>query len=149
MWRHLWPPDIINTLISDRDPEGNLEKSNLELSVLVLHRATLLGTYPEATVAAPQSGSDNTPTVSWSTREASTINPVVGDLLHIRALHSCQFFSNLRSSTTQAWKIAWRMTHLAYFIYLKHHFFSTCLSPTCSRTCNSKSAPCRRNCFHV
>ena len=46
-------------------------------------------------MAAPRSGSDNTPTVSWSTREASAINPVVSDLLRIRALHSRQFFLSL------------------------------------------------------
>ena len=67
-------------------------------------------------MAAPRSGLDNTPTVSWSTREAPAINPVVADLLRICALHSCQFFSTLRSSTTQAWKIAWRMMHIASLI---------------------------------
>ena len=116
MWRHPCPPDIIKALISDRNSEGTLTNSDLKLATLVLHEATLLETCPEATMAAPQSGSDNTPTVSWSTREASTINPVVSDLLHFRALHSHQFFSTLWSSTAQAWKIAWRMTHLAYLI---------------------------------
>ena len=45
-------------------------------------------------MAPPRSGSDNTPTVSWSTREASIINPVVVDLLRIFALHSIQFYLN-------------------------------------------------------
>ena len=45
-------------------------------------------------MAAPRSGSDNTPTVSWSTHEASMINPVVADLLRLRALHSRKFFLN-------------------------------------------------------
>ena len=102
MWRNPWPPDIIKVLISDKNPEGNLTNSNLELAVLVLHEATLLDTCPEATIAALQLGSDDMPTVSWSTREASTINPVFAELLCIRALHSRQFFSTLRLSTTQA-----------------------------------------------
>ena len=116
MWRHPWPPNIINSLISDRNSEGTLTNSDLELAALVLHEDTLLETYPEATMAAPQSGSDNTPNISWSNREASTINQVVADLLRIRALHSCQFFSTLGSSTNQGRKIAWRMKHLTYLI---------------------------------
>ena len=116
MWRHLWTPNIIKALISDRNPEGTLTNSDLELATLVLHEATLLETCPEATMAAPRSGSDNTPIVSWSTMEALTTNPVVADLLRIRTLYSRQFFSTLWSSTAQAWKIAWRMTHLAYLI---------------------------------
>ena len=43
-------------------------------------------------MAAPHSGSENTHTLSWSKREASIINPVVADLLRIRALHSINFF---------------------------------------------------------
>ena len=34
--------------------EGTLEKSDLELATLVLHKATLLDTYPEAKMAAPR-----------------------------------------------------------------------------------------------
>ena len=45
-------------------------------------------------MAAPRSGSDNTLTISWSTHEASMINPVVADLLRIRALHSRKFLLN-------------------------------------------------------
>ena len=43
---------------------------------------------PNANMAAPRSRSDNTSTVSWITQEASTISPVVADLLLIRARHS-------------------------------------------------------------
>ena len=92
MWRHPWPPDIVKALILDRNPEGTLTNSDLDIAALVLHEATLLDTCLEATMAAPRSVLDNTTTVSWSTREASTINPVVADLLRIRVLHSCHFF---------------------------------------------------------
>ena len=43
---------------------------------------------------APLSGLDNTTTVLWSTQEASTINPVVADLLRIYDLHYIHFFLN-------------------------------------------------------
>ena len=81
VWRHPWPTHIIAALISDKNPKGTLTNSDLDLVALVLHKATLLETYPEATMAALLMGSDNTRTVSWSTREASTIKPVVSDLL--------------------------------------------------------------------
>ena len=45
-------------------------------------------------MAAPRSGSYNTPTVSWSTSESLMINPVVADLLRIPALYSRNFFLN-------------------------------------------------------
>ena len=94
VWRHPWPPDIIKALILDINPEGTLENSDLKLATLVLHKDTLMDTCSEETMAAPQSGSDNTPTVSWSTSEESTINPVVTEIFSIHALHSRQFFLN-------------------------------------------------------
>ena len=76
-------------------------------------------------MAATRLGYDNTPIVYWIIWEASTINPVVAVLLPISALHSQQFLSTLRNSTIQAWKIAWRITHLASLIYLTSRFFPT------------------------
>ena len=67
----------------------------MELVGLVLYEATLLAAEPDSSLAAPNSGSDNTLTVSWITKEAPTINPVVAGLLRIRTLHSRQFFVNL------------------------------------------------------
>ena len=92
VWRLPWPPDIVNNLISSTNPQGKITNSDLELAALVLQEATLLEAVPKARMAAPRSGSDNTPTVSWSTHEASMINPVVADLLRIMALHSRKFF---------------------------------------------------------
>ena len=87
MWHHPLPLDIIAALISDKNNGGTLTNSDLELAALVLPKATLLDVCPDATMAAPCSGLDNTPTVYWSTWEAFTINLVVADLLRIRALH--------------------------------------------------------------
>ena len=94
VWRHPWPADIIADLVSSMNSEGTIKNSDLEFATLVLHEATLPAAVPEARLAATRSGSDNTPTVSWSTKEASTINPVVADLLRLRTLHSRQFFIN-------------------------------------------------------
>ena len=94
VWRYPWPLEIISDLVSPANRKGTITNSDLELATLVLHEATLIGAVPEATLAAPRSGSDNTLTVSWSTKEASTINPVVVYLLHLLALHLRQLFLN-------------------------------------------------------
>ena len=106
VWHCPWTPDIIAALILVKNPGGALTNSDLKLSDLVLHVDTLLDVCPDANMATPRSGLDNTPTVSWSTREAYTINPVVADLLRIRTLHLRKFFSTLQSSTTQARRTA-------------------------------------------
>ena len=81
VWRLPWPPDIVTSLISLTNPQGTNTNSDLELAALILQEATLLKAVPKANMAAPRSGSDNTPTVSWSMHEASMINLVVADLL--------------------------------------------------------------------
>ena len=94
VWRHPLPPEIIASLVSLTNPQGTITNSDIEPAALILQDATLLKSFPKARMAAPHSGSDNTPTVSWSTREASKINPVVADLLRINVLHSRKFFLN-------------------------------------------------------
>ena len=86
VWRHPWPEDIISNLVSSKKREGTITNSDMELVGLVLYEATLLAAEPDSSLAAPNSGSDNTPTVSWITKEAPTINPMVAGLLRIRTL---------------------------------------------------------------
>ena len=81
-------------MVSSTNLQGKITNSNLKLADLVLKEATLLEAVHKARTAALRSGSDNTPTVSWSTHEASMINPVVTDLLRIHAIHSRKFFQN-------------------------------------------------------
>ena len=92
MWRHPWPEDIISNLVYYTHRNGTITNSDLELDALVLHEATLLAAVPDDRLAAPCSGYDNNPAVSWIKKEALTINPVIADLLRLRALNSRQFF---------------------------------------------------------
>ena len=94
VWQLPGPPDIVTSLVSSTNPQGTITNSDLEFPTLILQEATLLEAVPKAQMVALRSGSDNTPTVSWSTCEASMINLVVADLLCIRALHSRNFFLN-------------------------------------------------------
>ena len=141
VWCHPWPPDIIAELVSPINPKGTIKNSDLKLAALVLHEATLLLAVPTARMAAPRFSLDNTPTVSWSTREASAIKPVVTDSLFICALHSRQFFLNLLDFISQVKKMAWSMMPLASSIYLKPHFSPTCLSHTHSRSVHGTPPP--------
>ena len=65
-----------------------LTNFDLDISTLVLCESNLLAEFPEASMEALRSESDNTPTVSWIMRGASTINLVVEYLICIHALHS-------------------------------------------------------------
>ena len=147
MWRHPWLADIIANLISSPNRELTITNLDLELAALVLHEVSLLAAVPEARMAAPRSGSDNTPTVSWSTKEASTINLVVADLLYIRALHSRQLFLYPSVFITRASRIAWQMTPLACLNFITLPFSSTRpLSIPCHKV--RKRSPSRRQiCF--
>ena len=93
-WHHPWPLDAIDNLVSATKLDGNFTNSVLEVDVLILHEATLSASVPSVRISAPCSGSYNIPTISCSMREASTINLVVADLLHISALHYHPFFLN-------------------------------------------------------
>ena len=56
VWRHPWRPDIITALLSGKNPGGTLANSDLDLTALVLHEATLLDVCPEANMAALRIG---------------------------------------------------------------------------------------------
>ena len=88
VWRVQWPSDITNDVVSDANPNGRLTNSDLELAAVVLQEAVLeacLGPSIAGTQAAI--GSDNTPTVAWSTRMASRSgSPIPFRLLRGRAM---------------------------------------------------------------
>ena len=91
IWWHPWPAEVTTELVSSTNPHGIITNSYLDLATLVLQEATLLKVVPKAHMAAPRSGSLNTPTVSWSMHKALVANLVVADLLCIYALHSIIF----------------------------------------------------------
>ena len=86
-WCHPWPAYITNALVSETNPGGTHDNSNLDISSLVLHKAIFLSDTLKAVMAALFYGLDNTPTFSWIMWELSTINPVILDLLQIHTLH--------------------------------------------------------------
>ena len=65
---------------------GKITRSDLEQAALVLYEATFPVICSNSAWKAPLTCSNNTPTVVWSFKEASTTNPVVVNLLYIRAI---------------------------------------------------------------
>ena len=116
VWCHPCLPDIIVALVLNTNPEGNLTNLDLQLSVIILHEVNLLEECPGKIMAVPHSLWDNTPTIFWSKREASTINPVILDLLCIHAIYSKQFPSTPQYSAIWYRIIPRQMAHLALLI---------------------------------
>ena len=87
MWHQPWPSDIIVDLVSETDPGEALTNYNFYISALVLHKANILAEFLEANMSAPCSVLDNTPNVSCSMRDLSTVNLEVAGHLRIHALH--------------------------------------------------------------
>ena len=76
-------------LVSSNNPQGRIANSDLELAALVFQDAIFPFVRTNPTWWDPFTGSNNSPTVAWMFREASTINPVVADLLRLRSLVKC------------------------------------------------------------
>ena len=69
VWHHPWPLDIIDALVfGEKSRGGAIIHYHLDLSTIVIRESIILVAFPEASIAAHCSGSDNNPTVSWSTR---------------------------------------------------------------------------------
>ena len=121
-------------LVFLKNLEGTITKSDLKLSALILHKATLLAEVPAVRTDVPRSRSDNMPTSLWIMCEASKINPLVADLHRIRRIHSRQFFLNPSFFIIQGNNIACRTMPLA--VYLSHTSFlahNVCRIPTAAR----------------
>ena len=147
VWRYPWPEDIISDLVSSTNRERAITNSDLELAALVLHDATLLAAVPETRLAVPCSGSDITPTVSWRTKEASMINPVVADLLRLCPIHSRQFFLNTSFFHHPGINNLMADDASCLFEILTPPFSPTCLLSIPSCKVRGSSTSCRRICF--
>ena len=95
VWRLPWAEKIIADLVSSDNTQGRITNSDLELAVLVLQEGTFPFVSTNPTWRAPFTGSENTNTVAWTFLEASTVNPVVADLLRLRSLFNHQFNTTL------------------------------------------------------
>ena len=86
VWRVECPLDVVADLVSLDNSKGWITNSDLELTALVIQEATSPLICTDPAWLAPSLGSDNTLTVTWTFKAASTINPGVADLLCIRSI---------------------------------------------------------------
>ena len=132
VWSLPWPKDIMTDLVSTNNTHGRITNSDIELAALVFQEATFPFISANPSWRAPFTGSDNITTVTWNFWEASTVNPVVADLLCLRSLVNRQFkitqsvFYHPGPKNTMA-NDASRKFHLAPDIFL--FLFSTTYSP--------------------
>ena len=75
----------MDDLVSFSNPHVRITNSDLELVALVLHEAVFPSLLAHPIWRAQATGSYNTSTVSWTFKEAATINSVIADLLRIRS----------------------------------------------------------------
>ena len=87
-WRVQWPSDITQDLVRFTNPEDTITNLDLELAALVFKEAVFGSISTPLACRTPTPGSNNTPIVVWTFHEASTINPVVANLLSIRSAHN-------------------------------------------------------------
>ena len=78
-------------LVSTDNPYGRISNSDPELMALVLQEAMFPFVGANQEWRAPLTGSDNTPTIDWTFLEASTVNMLVADLIHLRSIVNLQF----------------------------------------------------------
>jgi len=82
VWRILFPDDIRNDVVSDKNREGKITNSDLELAAEVFALAVILQHAPVIKHQPLGTLCDNTPTVSWVTKMASKAStPISGRLL--------------------------------------------------------------------
>ncbi len=86
LWRARFPPDIVKSLVSFKNPSGTITNSDLELAGNVLHNDIASSNFDvrERTIT---SASDNIATVSWQRKGSTTTTSAPAYLLRVQALH--------------------------------------------------------------
>mmetsp|Transcript_36392 Transcript_36392/g.81833 ORF Transcript_36392/g.81833 Transcript_36392/m.81833 type:complete len:1331 (-) Transcript_36392:274-4266(-) len=89
LWRHPFPDDIQAELVSDSNPKGSINNSELELAGILAHNDVLANAVDvqETTTAT---GTDNTSGLGWSTRGAISATTPASYLLRLNSMHQRQ-----------------------------------------------------------
>ena len=86
LWRYKWPDDIINSLVTDKNPSGTISNSDLELAGGLLHLEALAQTFDirERTIL---SNTDNLATLFCQRKGSTTTDKVSAFLLRLFGIH--------------------------------------------------------------
>ena len=87
VWRMQWPEDITKRLVSFKNPNGDINNSELEMAGVLLAWLVLEQIAPMSLQYSTVGiFCDNTPAVAWSNRLQSSKSTVAGHLLRVLAL---------------------------------------------------------------
>ena len=86
LWRLRWPKEIIDKLVTDKNPNGTISNSDLELAGGLLHLEAIAQTFDvrERTLL---SKTDNLNTLFWQRKASSTTDKVPAYLLRLFGIH--------------------------------------------------------------
>ena len=87
IWRFKWPMEIVNQLITDKNPKGSITINDLELAGVLLHWLVLEHTSP-LPLKNKHVGiyCDNMSTIAWTHKKCTTTSTIAGHLLRALAL---------------------------------------------------------------
>ncbi|KAL7545250.1 hypothetical protein ACHAWF_013086 [Thalassiosira exigua] len=90
VFRLAWPPDIQKEIVSQKNPDGKLTNSDLEMAGLLLLFLVMESVCKDLRPKHVALFSDNTPTVSWVRRMAVRRSKVAAQLVRALALRMAQ-----------------------------------------------------------
>ena len=90
LWRHRFPPDIVEALVSFENPKGAINNSELELAGYVAHQ-DVLTQHRDIAETTTATGTDNLASLGWSSRGAVSAEGPAAYLLRLSALHQRWF----------------------------------------------------------
>jgi len=90
LWRLPFPDDIVTALVSDSNPDGIINNSELELAGIVATN-DVLARESDVREATTATGTDNLPALSWSTKGAVSAKGPAAYLLRHQAMHQRVF----------------------------------------------------------
>ena len=86
VWRYQWPQDIIDSLVTDKNPSGTITNSDLELAGGLLHLEAISQEFDvrERTIL---SKTDNLATLFWQRKGSATTTEAPAFLLRLFGIH--------------------------------------------------------------
>ena len=86
VWRARFPPDVVKSLVSFKNPHGTVTNSDLELAGSILHHEAAVQCF-DVRERTTKSSTDNTPTLFWQRKGSTTTTTAPAYLLRVQAIH--------------------------------------------------------------
>lgn len=86
IWRYRWPQDIIDSLVTERNPNGTITNSDLELAGGILH-LDAIAQYFDVRERTVLSKTDNLATLFWQRKGSATTTNPPAYLLRLFGIH--------------------------------------------------------------